>query len=241
MGGGYFDYLSLLVEEYGAVGLFAAAFINNFPPGLPPVYLTLVSAYAVADPSNWYLGVLGAGLGAGLGKVAQFMAAGALASRVSRVRAMRRYASAVMGGRRAKLSIALLVFLAASLPLPDELIYIPLGAAAFSLSYFTVAVVAGKIVLVSAAYAFGSAFRVVVTSSESPLVVAALAAASLGASALLTASLFLLDWERVYEAYASRGGGEALRVLLDEVRRLPSTFRDAASKTLLRALSTLSR
>ncbi|MCE4611555.1 MAG: hypothetical protein F7B17_06265, partial [Desulfurococcales archaeon] len=172
--------------------------------------------------------------GAGLGKVGQFLSAGLLASRVGRVRRMRVYAARMLGARRAKLSLALLVFLAASLPLPDELIYIPLGAASFSLGYFTVAVVSGKVVLVSAAYAFGSAFRgVVSTAGGDPLLVALLATASLAASAVLTALLFLLDWQRVYEAYISEGGQEALKVLLDELKKLPETVKEFLGRASL--------
>jgi membrane protein YqaA with SNARE-associated domain len=222
------EYLAALVERYGAVGLFLAALLNNYIPGLPPFYLTLVSAYAVAEPSNWYLGVLSAGLGAGLGKVALFTSAGALASRIGRARRMRRYASALLGGGKAKISIAFLVFLAASLPLPDDLIYIPLGAAAFNLGYFAAAVIAGKLLLVSGAYAFGSIFRGVVLSAQDPLTLAALVVGGLAASIVVTAALLALDWEKIYAAYVEKDSKAALKELIGEIRGLFSRFTSIA-------------
>ena len=212
------------MDNYGFVGLFIAAFINNYIPGLPPFYLTLVSAYAAAGSAEWYVSVASAGLGAGLGKVALFTSAGAVASKLSRGRMMRRYASRLLGGGKAKISITLLVFLAASLPLPDDIIYIPLGAAAFSMSYFAAAVITGKILLVSGFYALGSISRKLLEASgglDTPTAIA-LILASLAASIAVTLLMLNLDWEKIYLAYTERGGKEAFKELISELRSMAS-------------------
>ena len=229
------EYMTELVESYGAIGLFLVSLINNVIPGLPPFYLTVVSAYAVAGTANWYLGLISAGIGAGLGKVILFTSAGALVSRLGRGRKMRRFASRLLGAEKAKLSIALLVFVTASFPLPDDLIYIPLGAAAFSLSYFTAAVILGKLFLVSGAYALGSFYKRLLESAAlggpiSMELAVALIAGSLILSGIMTLVLMSLDWEAIYTAYINRGGREAVKVLLIELKELVANFRHASVK-----------
>lgn len=229
------DAATLLEElaRYGPVGLMLLSFINNVIPFLPAFYLTAVSTYAalVEEPFAAYAGVLMAGLGAGIGKVALFALSGYIAARTVRGRRAREYASSIMArSRKARLSLALAVFLVASLPLPDDIVYIPLGAAGFSLPLFAAAVIAGKVFLVAFAYAVGRAYKSLLNLLVGDAIVyavngglQALALIVLGSTAFsiaLTAVLLSLDWEAIYKAYLEQGPRQALAVLLREAAAL---------------------
>jgi len=225
------DAAALLEDltRYGPVGLLILSFINNVIPFLPAFYLTAVSTYAalVEDRFAAYMGLLFAGLGAGLGKVALFALSGYIASRTARGRRTREYAAEIIArSRKARLSLAIAVFLVASLPLPDDIVYIPLGAAGFSLPLFAVSVIAGKIFLVTFAYAVGRVYKNFIDLLVGDVIVytvnggiEALALIVLGSTAFsiaVTMVILSLDWEAIYKAYLEEGPSQALRILLRE-------------------------
>lgn len=232
-----------LVEQYGVLGLALVSFINNVIPGLPAFYLTFISAYAaVSDPSKWMLAIASAGLGAGTGKVVLFALSLFAFSRTGRGKVVRQYSSKLVASRRAKLSLAIAIFLVASLPIPDDIIYIPLAATFYNILYFSAAVIAGKLVLSSLMYALGVAsrdFLITVAGALVPEVPTAetlslemiivLVASSLLFSLAAAAIVLMIDWTKVYVAYVERGGKEALKELGAEVSRLIG-FRAWASR-----------
>jgi len=207
------------LHSYGPLGLFLAAFISNAIPGFPAIYLTIVGTYAVLvhDPRQEALVIISAGVGAGLGKVAVFYASNLLAGKSRRIRRMRDEYMWVLN--RGKIGVFILVFLFASLPLPDDVLYIPLGVSGFSLPWFTVGVILGKIVLTAFVYFLGNTYWNLVNkffgSPENVdwgLVITGLIAGTL----ILTYIIFAINWKRVYDAYTQKGIIDALKALLDE-------------------------
>ncbi len=207
------------LEEYGPLGLFLAAFISNAIPGFPAFYLTLVGTYAVLvhDPKGQIAVILSSGIGAGLGKVLVFYTSNLVASKSKRVQRLREEYLWVL--QRGKLGVFILVFLFASLPLPDDVLYIPLGVSGFSLLWFTVAVILGKITLTAIVFVLGNTYWELVTKylggeeANWPLVIGGLIVGTL----FITYIIFAMDWKRIYEAYTREGAVEAVKALVEEL------------------------
>ncbi|MCE4604597.1 MAG: hypothetical protein F7B20_06500 [Aeropyrum sp.] len=227
------QFMVELVDRYGLMGLALVSFVNNIVPGLPAFYLTFISAYAaVSDSSRWMLAVLSAGVGAGLGKVALFAISLYIFSKTGRGKKVRAYSTKLLASRRTKLSLAIAIFLVASLPIPDDIIYIPLAATFYNILYFSAAVIAGKLLLSSLMYALGVASRDLLinalqlflpeipTTSTSPTLIALLVAASLAISIAFALLVLTIDWTRIYVAYVEKGERAAIRELLSEISRL---------------------
>ncbi len=199
------------LENYGLLGIFLVSFLGNTIPYSTVPYLVLVAAYAASLETTWdYLAVsiLG-GLGAGLGKVVVYYI-----GRTARIALPQQTRDQLE--RFAKLfekSTFIAVFLFAALPLPDDLLYIPLGVARYNVWLFTLAVVTGKIVITGTTVFFGSALKSLVSyaSSINPLL-------SLLSAAILTVVSILfvskMNWESIIEAYQERGAGRALLELI---------------------------
>lgn len=195
----------------GPLGLFLAAFISNLIPGFPAVYLALVATYA-ALVDNIYANIAAlvlAGVGAGLGKVLVFLVSNYLGSKSKSIQRRREQAKWLLG--RAGKGVFLTVFIFAALPLPDDILYIPLGIAGYRIVPFLIAVVLGKIVLTGIAVFLGRAYRGVldkfmggsVTSSTANLEM--LIAGALIGSVILSYVVLTMDWKKLYDVYRSKG------------------------------------
>ena len=232
------DLVVSLVNElrgYGPAGLFVLAFISNLVPGFPAVYLSLLASYAVISGASLesLATVLGVGVAAGLGKFALFALSKHLGSRIEAVR-RRRELFELLRARRG--GVALTVFLFAALPLPDDLLYIPLGVAGFNTALFLVSVVAGKIAMAFIVFTLGSTARWAIELSLPRLgeltltKISALVVATIVPALLLTYIVINIDWLRVYKAYAENGEREAAKTLAKEVVAA-ITFRNMRVKT----------
>ncbi len=217
------ESLIISLEKYGPLGLFLAAFMSNLIPGFPAIYLTLVGAYGalVHDPGTHIAVILSAGVGAGLGKIVVFYTSYFLAGKSQTIRKKREeYLWVLRTGRLGKLGIFLLVLLFASLPLPDDVLYIPLGISGFSGLWFAAGVIIGKILLTIMVFALGNAYWGLVEryfgDAENVnwgLVIGGLAAGTL----LLTWILLSINWRRIYEEFSHSGFKKATIAFLDEL------------------------
>ncbi len=192
------------LKEYGPLGLFLAAFVSNLIPGFPAVYLTLVGAVGglVRDPVEALLTVVSAGVGAGLGKVVVFYTSNVLASRSEHVRRKREEYSWLIS--RTKVGLFILVFLFAALPLPDDVLYIPLGISGFSPAWFAAGVILGKIVLTAIVLLLGHAYWSLIGSSEAGNWTVAIGGFLVG-TIILSYIIFTINWKKVYFAYKDEG------------------------------------
>lgn len=212
--------------QYGPVGLGAFSFISNLIPGFPAVYLSFLASYAIFSPTalSSLAAVLASGIGAGLGKVALFIISNLLGSRSAKVRERRKIFKKFFQRK----SLPMAVYLFASLPLPDDLLYIPLGVAGFSLRRFVVPVVLGKITMTTAVYLLALLGKHLIEpflggleqiTIRSIIIVGIIVIAS---SALFSYITVSVNWLRVYEAFSSKGVRASLGTLWEEVRAVLS-------------------
>ena len=213
----------VVLQNYGLPGIFLAAFFSNLIPGFPAVYLVFIATYSALVPGLVYnVGlVVAAGVGAALGKLVLFYASSFLATRLGRVRRMRVASREAL--QRAGKGLALTVFAFAALPLPDDVLYIPLGVAGFNAIHFFVAVVLGKIVLTAIVAFLGGFYKTIVswligeTTISTGSSLAFFIAGAVVAALAITALTLSINWRRVAEAYHQEGFLGGTKVLLREL------------------------
>jgi len=232
------DTLVYVVEElrnYGPLGLGVLAFISNLVPGFPAVYLSLLASYAVIVRgfTESLVAVASVGVGAGLGKFALFLLSKSLGSRIGAVR-RRREALTLLRARKS--GLALTVFLFAALPLPDDLLYIPLGVAGFSTPIFLISVIAGKTAMAAMVFLMGTPAKWLIEATvprmgELTLAkVTALTLVTVVPAVAITYVVLNVDWFKVYSAYAENGEREAARTLAKEITNI-ITLKQARGRT----------
>ncbi len=220
------------LETYGPVGIFLTAFITNLIPGFPAVYLTIVGAYGalVHNPFHQILIVLAAGVGAGLGKVAVFYASNLLAGKAEVVRRKRDEYAWVLN--ESKRGVIFLVIIFASLPLPDDVLYIPLGISGFNPIWFTIAVILGKIILTAIVLFLGMTYWTLLEkymgpeTTVGPLAILGIIVGTI----ILTYIIFSIDWKRIYFAYKDEGWIQGTKTLFLEIFYVVFTLRPLRQK-----------
>ena len=129
------------LQAYGYVGAFLISVLGSLIPFLPVPYLIpIVLMSKTLDPL--LLGIL-AGIGGAIGKLTSY-GLGRFGRRL--LKEERRRKMTILGRAIGKYG-ALAVFLFALTPLPDDIIYIPIGLAGFDLIKFMFANALGKVIL----------------------------------------------------------------------------------------------
>jgi membrane protein DedA with SNARE-associated domain len=135
------------IAKYSIEGVFVVSFIGNVIPYSAIPYLAFVAAYAVAVPTTSKVEIaISGGVGAALGKIVLYLAAKYAGKKLSEKK--REELSSFKTLFQRKHLDLILIYLFAALPLPDDVLYFPLGVSGYNLTKFVVAVVAGKITLV---------------------------------------------------------------------------------------------
>lgn len=202
--------------DYGLLGVFLAVFLSHFIPFFPlPGYIATV-AYVAAhgDLPHIAAAVVATALGAALGKVAVFLYGYGIGKAVmgEELQYAKRFFDRV-----SKWGLDLAVFIFAVSPLADDVLYIPLGAAGYSLRRFFLAVFAGKLVLSTAIALFADAALMAVESYTGDVRLGAAAVAAITAAA--TFLVLRIKWSRVLAAYEDGGLKAALREALRSIAR----------------------
>jgi len=219
------SFIEALSTNYGAGGFFVAAFLSNLIPFFPAIYLGFLAVASAFSKSAWdvILLTVSAGVGAGLGKFVVFGASEILGKKFIKGEKRERVEQAL---RASKIGVFVLVVLFAALPLPDDVLYIPLGAAGFKATTFLVGVIIGKIILTGIVTGLSSTASWIVKyfvssgRSENPALLAGLTALLILFTGLLLMLVYYVDWMRVTEALTQKGWGEGLRTFLDEVKNM---------------------
>ena len=204
MGDAYSSLFGVL-QSYGYFGAFMISVLGSVVPFLPVPYLIPIVLMArILDPL--VLGVV-AGVGGALGKITSY-----LLGRFGRrfLSEERRRRTAILGKAIERYGVVA-VFLFALTPLPDDVIYIPVGLTGLSIVRFMIANMMGKIILSwIVAYAGRLYFDLaeLFLGGEGGLEATILA---IVAMVLITAFLLMVDWERVIKAWRRRGFWAALR------------------------------
>ncbi len=206
--------LNNLVMEYGPLGVFVISLVGNAIPYATVPYLAVIAAMAsqmklsLIDVITW--SVVG-GLGAAIGKVIVYLTGAA----TSEILPEKVKENMQLFARMAKRGIFIAIFLFAALPLPDDVLYIPLGVARYPLAKFFIAVWSGKVVITFLSIVFGNAYgelssKYNIGGWESAVILIVL-------TILISVIIARINWMEVGIALSERGLGEALVVLNREL------------------------
>ena len=197
-----YEWLSGLLGTYGLIGVFIISALGNMIPYTTIPYLLLVMAYTATLPSDELkiATAIVSALGAALGKVVVYYigrGASRIVSKDTRKR-LKNFAKIIEKG------LFITIFLFAALPLPDDVIYIPVGMSGYSIVKFFLAVALGKIIITIAAVYFGSTIKWLLEGGLGlPLWT------SIPVLVLLTLWLTLvivkMDWEEIVKTYSNKG------------------------------------
>ncbi len=147
------DVIQYLLETYGPLGVFLASFLGNAIPysTIPYLFLVIIYASRVKDPYlNIVITILG-GLGAALGKLVVYY----IGKGVRVIISEKTKENMKLFVKFASKGIFLAVFLFAALPLPDDILYVPLGVVGYNIVKYFIALATGKIVITGLAVFFG--------------------------------------------------------------------------------------
>jgi len=195
----------------GVFFVFLAVFISHLIPFLPvPGYLATVT-YVTSARGNIMdtaAVALATAFGAALGKLVVFLYGYGVGKAVMGEELV--YAKKLFD-KVSKWGIDVAVFIFAVSPLVDDVLYIPLGAAGYSIRRFFAALLAGKLVLatvlvVFADVAYAALDQVVGDAWLSSLILAVV-------TLVATFLVLRIKWSRVLAAYESGGVREALRAM----------------------------
>ncbi|AEM39171.1 SNARE-associated Golgi protein [Pyrolobus fumarii 1A] len=217
-----------LWEAYSSVpwlGAFIVSLLGNAIPYTTVPYLVWIALTApeYSDPLVKALVIVFAGLGAAIGKLIVFtMGRAAHAVLPEHVRENMEYFAKLI-----KKWGFLAIFLFAALPLPDDILYIPLGIAGYSITLFFIAVALGKIVITALAVMTGDILASM-TGAEGGFN-AQFILALLVLSFIVTYVIARIDWMRVTRAM-EEGIIPAMVVLLEETGRALLPVRRGSGK-----------
>jgi uncharacterized membrane protein YdjX (TVP38/TMEM64 family) len=212
---GPYDILKFLhiLRAHGYLGALLIAFAGSLVPFLPVPYLIPIVLMAkTLDPL--LLGVA-AGVGGSVGKLTSYFL-GRFGRRL--LSEERRRKTTALGKVIGKYE-ALAVFLFALTPLPDDIVYIPVGLTGLSIIKFMIANMLGKIVL-SCIVAYAGRFYFDLTTlflgeGNGPLITII----AIIAMVAITVMLLRVDWEKVIEDGRRNGLRAAFKTLLGSAFR----------------------
>jgi uncharacterized membrane protein YdjX (TVP38/TMEM64 family) len=193
------SFIEAAAHGYPLLSSFLIAFISNAIPYMTVPYLAVIAGYGaiISDSLDRVLVAVVGGLGAALGKVVVFM----FGRGVHKVLPEHIKENVSFIAKAFSKGVFIAIFMFAALPLPDDLLYIPVGMTGYSLVKFFVAVASGKIVLTLAAVLAGGLVRELAGGTTNPWVVVGLALLGVAASIVTVRA----NWRRVVILYNERG------------------------------------
>jgi membrane protein YqaA with SNARE-associated domain len=209
--------LTDILRRYGYPGIFIVSLVSNSIPyvSLPYLALLVFTAPIFNTLLDLILAIIASALGATTGKIIIFLIGrGARIILSDEVKDNLAFFNKLF--RRWGF---IAVFLFAALPLPDDVLYIPLGVAGYrSIPYIT-AVFMGKIVVTGMAMLFGKAFIDVVEGAfKLPFIVSF--TSLIVVTLVATYIAVKINWRIVFESYHEEGIFKGTSRLLYEVARV---------------------
>ena len=147
--------ISAIIEVFkGPLGVFLVSLVSNSIPFVSIPYLGIVAGYALVNraPLAEAILVLISGLGATIGKLVIYLMGKAARSGLSE----KTKKNVELLSRLAKRSTFLAIFLLAATPVPDDILYIPLGIMKYPLLPYFIAILLGKLIITSAVVVYTS-------------------------------------------------------------------------------------
>lgn len=193
-------------------GIFLTSFIANSIPFVAIPYLLLVLMYSLAfqDLIPKLIIALSSAIGAALGKVVIYSIGGSVRLGLSD----KTIRNLELFNKVAGKSLFIAVFLFASLPLPDDVLYIPLGISKYNFIRYFIAVLAGKIAMTVTVVIYGHMFISIVGESTFLLPI------YLALTAFLSYTIIRVDWSVILEALNDRGLKEAISEFLKQLTNI---------------------
>jgi membrane protein DedA with SNARE-associated domain len=183
------DWMGGFVQNYGYTGAFLISIFGNFTIFFPVPYVLTIYAFG-ATLNPLLLGVV-CGLGSTIGEFSAYLV-GRGGRELLEERYGKRLESAKMLIKRYGM---LVIFLFALLPLPDDLILIPLGMLKYSLRKALVAAFLGKVALcIIVAYAGRFSFTYIRDIFESGGILGGIASILL--LIIIIIAMIKIDWSR---------------------------------------------
>jgi len=215
----FIGFLTQMAAENPLLGVFLASLLGSVVPFFPLPYL-LVLVLVVSTNTGFGLISLAAvaALGAAIGKFTSYGvgygAGRAFHASTARFDSLKR----LLGG-----SIFLAAFLFAASPLPDDVIFVPLGVVRYSPVKTFISLFSGKFVLaLLVAFTARTSFGALAIASGQNVY---LSAASIVVVLVLGIVVMRIDWEAVLRQGRARALRRLVRRLVVKVSGLRRTFR----------------
>ncbi len=197
----------------GFPGIFVISLVSNSIPFVGIPYLAVVAGYAAiyTSPIDRALLIVSSAAGATVGKIIIYFLGSTVRLKLSK----ESEENLKTFLRLAKRSMFLAIVIFASTPLPDDVLYVPLGVMGYPLPQYFLAIFIGKMVLTTVViYYLGWVIELTV-NSESP----AVSVAAIILTIYLTYLALKIDWRGVLNELERKGvAGATAKVLKEAVR-----------------------
>ncbi len=200
---------AILAFVGGPVGIFLVSMVSNSIPFITVPYLGIVAGYSFIyrDPVSRIVLILSSAAGATTGKIVVYFLGKAFRRGLGE--SSKRNIELFKRVARKSLFVAIVIF--ASTPLPDDILYIPLGLMNYPLPQYVLAIFAGKVVLTGIVVAYASWITAVALTQIYTVPVLIIV------TLLLTYLILKIDWYIVINTLYGKGLIPACQVLLKEV------------------------
>jgi membrane protein YqaA with SNARE-associated domain len=181
----------------GPVGIFLVSLISNSIPFVTIPYLGIIAGYSVFYRDLWaqIMLITSSSLGAATGKIVVYFLGSAARKGLSETSKR----NVELFKKLARRSLFLAILFLAATPLPDDILYIPLGLMKYPiLPYFT-AILIGKVIITSVVVVYASWITAFATSNiyTVPLWIAL--------TVVLIYIVMKIDWYNVLEEVSDKG------------------------------------
>jgi len=193
------------------ISAFIVSLVSNAIPYMTVPYLGLIAGWGLYLDSTFekVLVAISGGIGAALGKVIVFL----LGRSFRRILPQNTLHNVEVFAKAFKKSVFFALFLFAALPLPDDVLYVPLGVTGYNIFLFFLAVALGKIIITFLAVMFGDLIRSLIGSES--LGVEAIIALIVG-SIVVAIIIIRINWLRIVETYNEKGAIPAFIELIKQ-------------------------
>lgn len=190
------------VKEWGAFGFLLLAFVSNAIPYSTVPYLILVAPLlSRLKDFDLVTAIIALAAGATLGKLVVYLMGRSL-RKLEKISNFTWTSSRFFSKHRKPVFI--LVFLVAALPIPDDVFYIPIGVAKYSILSFATALFLGKIVVTALTALYGVSTTFLLEDVAGLPVYLSIPLMIL-VTVILTVAIGKIDWYGVENNYIEKG------------------------------------
>lgn len=200
----WIDYLINYLLQFSYVGVFLLSFIGAVSIIIPIPYTFVILTLGMNPDMNPLLLTVAGGLGSGIGELSGYVLGYYGRSVISEERQRKMNYMMKLLNRFGPVAI----FLFALTPLPDDLLFIPLGILRYPLVRAFIPCLLGKLLMCSILAYGGQLYYNVLrlffgeSTWEANLIISTITAVTL---ILILVAMLKIDWEKVFEKYVREG------------------------------------